>query len=105
MNDIAETKKELVKPLNWKYFIDLFDLINLYQQGRLDPFHLGHAVVSRIKDMNSLCEEFVANDEFNRILNNFESIQDVDHFDGILNDLYDWGDEDKRLFIKTYPDA
>jgi hypothetical protein len=41
--------------------------------------------------------------ELNKILTNFENIENIDHFDAILNDLYDWADLDQRLFIKTFP--
>jgi hypothetical protein len=88
--------------LEWQFHIDLSDLFLLFQNGRLTPYHLGHAVSGLIKNDKKLYEKYKDDETFTSILDQFEKISDIDDFDGTLDRLYSWGDSNKKCWVQTF---
>ena len=86
----------------WNHLIDLADIFTLFESGKLTPYHFGHAVAGRIKNDEDFFESHKDDEEFISIVNEFETIADIDHFNDTLNRLYDWSDKDKRCWIQTF---
>lgn len=75
---------------NWKYKLELKDLIEKYQDDKLSVQELGRKVAERIREQTYY---FKRKGDLEPIACAFENLEeDVEDFDFILNDLYDWGD-------------
>jgi hypothetical protein len=73
---------------NWKYKLDLQDLIKDYEADKLTVEELGQKIAERIRE-----QPFFAEEDLESIANNFEECcNTVDDFDYCMNELYDWGD-------------
>lgn len=75
---------------NWKYKLDLIDLITAYEKKEMTIEKLGQKIADRIREQPFYEEEEAA---LSRIANDFEECcNTVDDFDYTLNKLYNWGD-------------
>jgi hypothetical protein len=75
---------------NWKYKLDLKDLISDYEADKLTVEELGQKVAERIRE-----QPYYEDEQFHleSIARNFEECcNTVDDFDYCINELYDWGD-------------
>jgi hypothetical protein len=74
---------------NWKYKLDLKDLIKDHEAGKTTVEELGQKIAERIREQPFFAEE----DDLESIANNFEECCNTDDdFDYCMNELYDWGD-------------
>jgi len=75
---------------NWKYKLDLKDLIKDHEDGKLTVEELGQKIAQRIRE-----QSYYEDEEFHleSIANNFEECCNTDDdFDYCINELYEWGD-------------
>jgi len=89
--------KEMKKMLDkkWNVVLDASDLWKNYEDEKITIAELSKEFAKRLsltvyaKDLEELIEHF-------------ENATDADTFDYYLEELYDFCDDDKRMFIKTY---
>ncbi len=74
---------------NWKYKLELKDLWEAFDEGKLTIQELGKKVAERIEKLP--CYKKYEN-ELRTIVMDFEIVKDVKEFDYILRELYDWAD-------------
>ena len=43
-----------------------------------------------------------AKEDFERLVSDLALAPDAEEFDRVLDDLFDWGDDDKRMWIQTF---
>jgi len=79
----------------WKKTLDISDLHQAYGDGSI-------TIIQVAKEVHSRCLKLKINDiQFMNITSNFLLIEDIDDYDSVLSDLYDFGDEDHKLWINT----
>lgn len=74
---------------NWLNRLDLKDLWVAKEKEIITIQDLGTEVSKRIKKLKCYKKEI---DILEEIAYNFSNVLDVEDFDGILSELYDWGD-------------
>lgn len=81
---------------NWKKTLDISDLHQALGDGTMSITELAKSVHERCmsKNMPHDCE-------FLEIANAFLGVEDVEDYDDALSSLYDYGDFNHRLWIKT----
>lgn len=86
--------------VRWQYTIQLADLHAASKRGELTPAELGKAVAARIRasKVYKTHHEWALQD----ITDGFDDVQDLEEYDEVLADLYDWGDENHTCWIDTY---
>ena len=92
----------------WTHKLRLGDIyqeaVNTLPEGQADIKVLGKAVACRLRKL-SLPEDFSYRQE--KIASQFESCEDMDEFDNIMEDLYDLGDfsvgiGSKLIWVDTF---
>lgn len=78
---------------NWKTRLDLKDLWSAYDENRLTVQEVAEAVAER------LVEQF-SDIDVEELADQFATCEDVEEFDGVMHDLYDWADE-VRCWVAT----
>lgn len=91
---------------NWKHVINISDeyrlfndeectvqdvALKIHTELKLSPYTLNDEIVSVLDRLTSITENSSLNDP-----------DDVEDFNDIINDIYDFGDVDNRLFVKTF---
>ena len=76
---------------DWKYKLDLKDLIKKYEDGKLSVPDLAKRVATRIRNMPCYESEKAI---LEKIASRFEKVRGVNQFDNVINVLYDWGDRE-----------
>ena len=75
---------------NWKYKLELKDLWKARDEGKLTIQELGKKVAERIRQATFYMKH---KNQIRDILREFDCVEeDVEEFDNILSDLYDWAD-------------
>jgi len=90
---------------NWMNRINLKDLNDSYVEGETSSAAVGKEVAKRLRKLSECMRaDEDEKDKLEDIICEFESIDDTaslreqqDEFNGILNELYDWGD----TWVKT----
>ena len=83
----------------WKCTLDISDLHAKSRAGELTADELGKQVAARIRGLPSLRYR----EELEDIAQAFaDYLAGFDEYDGVLAELYDWADEDKRLWVNTF---
>ncbi len=72
---------------NWKYRIDISNILHTDTYPAIND--KGKELAKRIRAFPHFEEH---GDPLNHIAWQFEEVEDVEEFDYILDDLYDWGD-------------
>jgi len=62
----------------------------------------GPLVTARLRKLYKVENNHQLPYPLNEITESFEFCCDIEDFDNALHDLYDWGDEGHRLWIKTF---
>jgi len=76
--------------MRWQNRLDLIDLWKAQKEEKLTVPELAKAIAKRIRELRCYEKEIFTLEE---IADRFEYCEDdVEEFDDILNDLYDWGD-------------
>ena len=92
MNVQQQQNRGEIKMTNWKYKVELHDVIEQCENEKITVEQLSKEVVRRLKTLESTISEKRYAETLNDIINRFDSCSDEDDFNEILNDLYDWGD-------------
>ena len=93
---------------NWKYKVQLGDLMGKYEDGELTADQVGKQFAKRLEELPFAKTECVdgwdcAHCVFNNIVDAFKhEINDEDDFDAVLGSLYDFGDQDHRLWVEAF---
>ena len=85
----------------WKNKITIKDSWEQAKRGDISMVEARDDLVQKLKALPC----FKTNAELQEIINSFEGLtkeETFDDFDEILNDLYDWADEDNRLWIAAF---
>jgi hypothetical protein len=90
----------------WKATIDLWDIHETYQNGVIDINGCAVQLADRLdvyrdRNYNTDSVEFDELSEFSYWLRN-DVDGDVDNYDGMLREIYDWADQDKRLWLNSF---
>jgi hypothetical protein len=81
----------------WKRTLKIGDLHWAHQSDLLTAKDLGQQVAARIRDLR------IPDDDWIEIItDNFEYVETIEDYDDFLEDLYDWGDRDHRLWVDTF---
>jgi len=84
---------------NWKNKVDISSLLTDYEDDDLAPREFAHKVADKLDALNIQDEDFQEIIQNFRYINEFDSEEDAIN---VLSDLYDWGDVDHRLWVKTF---
>jgi hypothetical protein len=84
----------------WKFAIKIGDLHAKARRGELTPNELGEAVAARLRA--SLAYKTRFREPLEGIADQFGGADDLDEYDDVLEQLYDWGDVDKTCWIDTF---
>lgn len=98
MIDEAVTHMSEQRPLKWGATIDISDDLDATQDGNKTVEELAKILVTKLRELKQYDDDA----DFQSLIDDMEMVEDVEGFDYTLSDLYDWGDIDKRLFIKTF---
>ena len=98
MIDEAVTLMSEKRPLQWGATIDISDDLEATQDGSKTVEELAKIFVGKLRALTQYEDDMV----FQSLIGDMEMVDDVEGFDYTLADLYDWGDIDKRLFIKAF---
>ncbi len=82
---------------HWKYELKLDDLYKKFNDDEIDIQGLAKQTMGRLALL-----PFREDDTFDMVLQLFKGVETVDMFDEALSLLYDFGDQDQRLWIKTH---
>jgi len=74
---------------NWQYRLNLKDLWKAKEEGNITIQELGKKVAERIENLPCFKKY---EDDLKTIIMDFETVESVEEFDYILEELYDWGD-------------
>jgi hypothetical protein len=92
----------------WKARVNIGDLHQSYQDGNLSVSDLALSVHQRLAS-----HSYYQNDElyeYQEITDWFEDVAedaqngkaDINDYDSVLRELYDWGDDENRLWVDTF---
>ncbi|MHC4180735.1 MAG: hypothetical protein ACYSWU_24815 [Planctomycetota bacterium] len=86
--------------LQWLHTLPLKDIWTWWETAKEQshPQELGRRVAERIRKQ----PWFEDYDELDDFAGQFELVEDIDEFDDVLEELYDWADVDKRCWVKTF---
>lgn len=80
----------------WKYNLDLLDLRRRYEEGSMSFDAFTHGVSELLNNLEVRDEDKT---EILFFAEQFSYCDNEDEFDDVLDDLYYWGDEDRRMWI------
>lgn len=78
---------------NWVYKINFVDLWKAYDEKKLNSTEVGIEIAKRLKKLIPNLK--IDDDDIYRleeIIDEFEYIENTEHFDYVLSTLYDWAD-------------
>lgn len=76
---------------NWKYKLKAKDLWESYKGNHITASELGKLLAQRIREA-AFYQEY--KNQLEEIIDNFENVDDIEDFDYVLNELYDWADQE-----------
>jgi hypothetical protein len=87
---------------NWKHTLDLSDIWNSEPNSELytEISKRLTAKAAEMKNAGTITEEDY--DDLCDVSDDIQSITDVEDFDNLWDEVYDWADHDHRLWIKTF---
>jgi hypothetical protein len=95
----------VVTAKKWKATIKVGDLHARYQAGELPIVEVAKQLADRVEKFRdkTFTEETDEWHELDDIIFWFrEDVQDVTDYDGVLNELYNWADEGRRLWVDKF---
>jgi len=98
MIDRAVSEMSKRRPLEWGANVDISDAFKETQDGNKTVEELAKLLVTKLREIKKYEDDM----DFQSMIDDMEMVDDEEGFDYTLNDLYDWGDIDKRLFIKIF---
>lgn len=81
---------------NWKKKLDLKDLAEKFDNEEMTATEVGQEVSKRLAELYPEGQRDLEIEDF---IARFNEIEDEDEFDSLIDELYDWGDADHRLWI------
>lgn len=97
---------------NWTKTLNIADLHKAYQAHELSVKDLAHKVADQVDRLyqtgHGQVERLYSEpngsdlDEIIMYLRAFDDEDDIDGYDTVLKELYDWADYDHRLWVKTF---
>ncbi len=90
--------------MNWKNKIDISDVFSKYKEGEIED--ITEVAKGLIKELRAIKEH--VNKQIEKLfievsIEGLKIVNDEESFYEILEQLYDWGDRGKRLWIQTIP--
>jgi FMN phosphatase YigB (HAD superfamily) len=82
----------------WEKTLEVKDLWEKYENDEINIEDLSKQVAKRLETLYPGDDRWMDIQDF---IDRFECVEDVEEFDDILDELYDWGDNGHRLWIKT----
>ena len=79
----------------WKYAIDIHKEFGQAKGGDISPADFGKAVARKLKVLPEEAKDETLED----IILSLETAEDKEELDSHMNALWDWADEDHRLWI------
>ena len=80
---------------DWKTRVEMADLSLAFEKGTMTSSEAGKEMASRLKQNKY-------HEELDEIIDMFENVEDVQDFDYALGELYDFGDEDHRIWVNCF---
>lgn len=74
----------------WDHKVNILDILHRYPEGV--TFEQVRDEIANIIENNPIFKSFEGRDEF-------RDCTAIEEFDAVLNDLYDWADENKRVWL------
>jgi hypothetical protein len=91
---------------NWKFKIDLKDIWKWFEEQGEDAKYDEEKVTELGKKVSSRIKQSFVYIRFEEVLepicDQFESVTDIDDFDSVLSELYDFGDTGHTCWIATF---
>ena len=87
--------------VRWKNKINMKDSWERAKKDSISMIEVRDDLVQKLKALPC----FKTDAELQKIVDNFKGLTEeepFDHFDEVLEDLYDWADQDNRLWIATF---
>jgi len=80
----------------WKSTVHLTDLHDAHRNGTMTIQEVGKQLAIRLKS-----NMYAKHDLLDEIEELEDGVEDVDHYDSILHNIYDFGDYGHRIWIET----
>ena len=89
---------------NWKTVLDIKDEWKKAGENKITIQNLVNVIIDRLKELQ---QSFSDDDELNDIIEKFGDFVVYENdglydFDDIMDELYNWGDNDHTCWIKTF---
>jgi hypothetical protein len=82
---------------DWDEKIDISDLIDNYNDDKINVIAVAKGLADRLAACKWSKKDFIV-DCIARLR---DAVEDEDEFDELLEELYDWGDTNKRLWVQA----
>lgn len=86
---------------NWQYKISIKSVHDLFD-GEDNIERVGAAMATRLRDSKPRFLLYPDREFLERLAKRFDVVEDVDRYDQLLDNLYDWGDADHKCWINSY---
>ncbi len=92
---------------NWKYQTSIKTIHDTYQDT-LDLEQLKTAMAAKVRQLATKTISIADRDYFSdseileTLAQNFEIVKDIDEYDEVLSELYDWGDAGHKCWIGSF---
>ena len=86
--------------LQWQHTLPLKDIWAWWETAKdsTPVQELGRRVTKRLR----IQSWFKRYDELDDFASQFELVEDIEEFDDVLGELYDWADPGKRCWVETF---
>jgi hypothetical protein len=93
--------------MKWQASIDVWDIHGSYQSGDITIDECAVKLAERLESYRDKTNFSIDSDEFEELTElatqlRYDVEGDVENYDGILCDIYDWADEGKRLWLSSF---
>lgn len=89
-----------IRRTRWQVQIDIADLLDTGDDSDENAQAIGKAVADKLNE-GLPAGHRLRDEALDALVESFRSVQSCDDLDGYLDELYDWGDYNKRLFINV----
>ena len=86
---------------NWQYRMEIKRYQDRYKDSG-DLRFLKAGLAQECRDLASRVEMYVDKGKLRDIANRFEAVEDIDQYDDVLEELYNWADYEKKCWVATF---
>jgi len=84
-----------INPTIWKSTVEIGDLFDRWKEEVITVEEFASELVERLSK-----NKYASNDDIKDIIGELKLVEDMDELDRYIDDLYDFGDNDHRIWFK-----